>query len=104
MSRTALDIPDDKIRLFCEKWKIVEFALFGSVLREDFSPTSDMDVLVTFADNVSHRMIDLIQMEQELQQLLKRRVDLVERSAVETSENYIRRQEILGSAEVVYAA
>ena len=99
-----IPIDHDKIADFCRRWKITEFALFGSVLREDFRPDSDVDVLVTFAPDVHLRWRMLDQMEDELQELFGRPVDLVERKLVEQSENYIRRKQILRSAETIYAA
>ena len=104
MSRASLDIPSDRIAAFCRKWKIAEFALFGSVLREDFRPDSDVDVLVTFARGARRQLADLMRMEDELGAILGRKVDLVERDAVERSENYIRRRHILRSAEPIYVA
>jgi len=99
-------IPIDYERLaeFCRRWKIVELALFGSVLREDFRPDSDVDVLVTFAEGARWSLLDLVRMEDELSMLLGRDVDLVERPAVEESHNWIRRRAILESAEPVYVA
>ena len=97
-------IPQEQIREFCQHWQITELALFGSVLRDDFRPDSDVDVLVRFEKESRHTLFDLIRMEEELTRLLGRRADLVERTAVETSRNYIRRKAILESAEVVYAA
>ena len=101
---TEVEIPTDRIREFCEKWQIAEFSLFGSVLRNDFTPESDVDVLVQFAAETHYGMFDLVQIEQELQELLGRKVDLIEREAIEQTPNYIRRREILSSAEVVYAS
>ncbi len=83
---------------------IIEFGFFGSVLRDDFQPASDVDVLVSFAPEARWSLFDLVEMENELSQLLKREVDLVEREAVERSPNYIRRKNILQSAQVIYAA
>jgi len=99
-------IPIDrkKIAEFCRRWKITEFALFGSVLRDDFRPDSDVDVLVTFAPDTRYSLFDLVHMQDELQQIFGREVDLVERKAVEKSENYIRRKHILSSVEPVYVA
>ncbi|MBI3948322.1 MAG: nucleotidyltransferase family protein [Armatimonadetes bacterium] len=99
-----IEVPEEAIRGFCARWRITEFALFGSVLRSDFRPDSDVDVLVTFAKDANWSLFDLVQMEDELSRILGRRVDLVERPAVERSENYIRRRSILDSLEVVYAA
>ena len=79
-------------------------ALFGSVLRDDFGPESDIDGLVTFAPSARWSLLDLVRMEDELTTLLGRTVDLVERAAVEQSENYIRRRHILQALEPVYVA
>lgn len=81
-----------------------ELALFGSVLRDDFGPDSDMDVLVRFKTERTPGLIGIAGMERELAELLARRVDLVTHAAVENSRNYIRRKAILESAQVVYAA
>ena len=104
MNRTKIDIPKEKIDEFCQKWKIVELSLFGSVLRDDFRPDSDVDVLVTFAPDARYSLFDLVHIEEELREILGRNVDLVERKAVERSENYIRRKHILGSLEAIYVA
>ncbi len=98
-----IDLPRDEVAAFCTRWQIVELALFGSVLREDFSPGSDIDVLARFDPEARHTLLDLVQMQEELSEALGRRVDLVERSAVEASRNYLRRRAILGSAETIYA-
>lgn len=95
-------LPEDKIKTFCQKWKIIELSLFGSVLREDFRADSDLDVLVTFAPNAPWTIIDLVTMEQELASLAGREVDLVERRVIEKSQNPIRRAEILNSAQLLY--
>ena len=86
---------------FCRRWQITEFALFGSVLRDDFRPDSDVDVLVTFAPDARHSSFDLAAMQEELQALLGRKVQLVEKAALR---NPFRRHEILSTREVVYAA
>ena len=99
-----IDIPREELAEFCRRWQIVELALFGSVLRDDFGPDSDVDVLVRFAPEARHTLLDMVRMQEELQRLLGREVDLVEREAVEQSRNYIRRRAILQSAEVIHAA
>ena len=91
----------EALAAFCRKWRIAQFSLFGSVLRDDFGPDSDVDVLVSFADSVSPTLDDYMAMEQELQVLFGRPVDLVRREVVEQSENWIRRQHILRSLEPV---
>src|SRR5659263_368879 len=103
MVKPHIDIPADKIEDFCKKWKIQEFALFGSVLREDFRPDSDIDVLVTFSEEAKHTLFDLVHMENELKDIFGREVDIVSRRGIETSRNYIRRNAIINSAEAVYA-
>jgi predicted nucleotidyltransferase len=102
MSQIAL--PKVKVGEFCRKWKITELALFGSVLREDFRSSSDIDVLVTFEPHARWTLMDVVEMQNELETILGRKADLVERSAIERSENYIRRRYILDSAEPVYVA
>ena len=99
-----IELPREDIADFCQRWKVVELALFGSVLRDDFRPDSDVDMLVKFAPDAGHTLFDLVRMQDELSALLERQVDLVTRDAIETSRNYLRRKLILGSAEVVYAA
>ena len=104
MGKLRIDLPVEKIKEFCKKWKIQEFALFGSVLREDFRPDSDIDILVTFSEEAKHTLFDLVHMEKELKEIFGREVDIVSRRGLETSRNYIRRNAILNSAEAVYAA
>jgi predicted nucleotidyltransferase len=103
-ARVNLPVDRQRVAAFCRKWSIVEFALFGSVLRDDFRPESDVDVLVRFAPDVRWGLFDLVRMEQELEQVFGRRVDLVERESVERSENYIRKQHVLQSLESIYVA
>ena len=98
-----ISIDREKIAKFCQRWQVDELALFGSVLREDFRPDSDVDVLVQFLPEARHSLFDLARMQTELEEILGRQVDLVERSAIEKSRNYIRRKAILSSLETVYA-
>lgn len=99
-----IEIPKGRITDFCRRWKVTELALFGSILRGDFGPDSDVDVLVSFAPDARWSLLDLVRMQDELKAILGREVDLVERVAVERSENYIRRKSILSNLEVIYAA
>ena len=101
---TRIDLSQEEIAAFCRKWEITELALFGSVLREDFRDDSDVDVLVTFAAKTSWDFTQLAEMRKELEGVLGREVDLVERRLVEQSKNYIRRKHILTHAEPVYVA
>jgi uncharacterized protein len=99
-----LQIDQVRIGEFCKKWKVAEFAIFGSALRLDFGPDSDVDVLVTFKPDSKRSLFDLVQMEEELKGMFGREVDLVSRQGIEASRNYLRRKAILGSAKVLYAA
>ncbi|MCI0710708.1 MAG: nucleotidyltransferase domain-containing protein [Chloroflexi bacterium] len=98
-----ITLPLDQIEAFCQKWDITEMALFGSVLRDDFSFDSDIDFLITVADDRRYSLYHWVQMEAELQAIVEREIDLVDKKAVERSENYIRRRHILNSARVIYA-
>jgi predicted nucleotidyltransferase len=91
----------DAIQQFCRRWKICELALFGSVLRTDFRPDSDVDVLVTFHDDAEWGLLDHMQMQQELATLLHRPIDLVSKRALERSANWVRREAILNTAQVL---
>ena len=101
--KLQIAVPEDGIADFCQRWQITELALFGSVLRDDFHSDSDVDVLVSFAPNTQWSLFDLVTMEYELEDILGREVDLVQRTAVEQAENYIRRKSILDSTETIYA-
>ena len=103
-NKIHVDIPYEKITEFCKKWKIREFSLFGSVLRDDFRPDSDVDVMVDFAPDAKRSLFDLVSMTEELKEIFGRKVDMLTRRAVEQSRNYIRRKAILSSVEIVYVS
>ena len=96
-----LKIPYHKIVDFCMRWQVTELALFGSVLRDDFRPDSDVDVLVTFAPDAPYSLFDFVRMENELRNTFGRDVDLVEKAGLR---NPFRRREILKTSQVIYAA
>ena len=100
----SLAIPPETLRDFCCRWQIVELALFGSVLRDDFGPDSDVDVLVSFAEGAGHSLFELDDMESELKEIFGREVDLVTQRGMESSPNYLRRNAILGSARTIYGS
>ena len=104
LDNLRIDLPWEAVAEFCRRWKIVKLELFGSVLREDFKPDSDIDVLVSFATDAGWSLMDLVRAEDELGHLLGRCVDLVERETIERSHNWIRRKAILGSAREFYVA
>lgn len=104
MTQARISLSRERIMDFCQRWKIKEFALFGSVLRDDFRPDSDVDILVTFAPDAAWTLLDHVEMQEEMKAILGRNVDLVSRRGIERSRNKYRRQAILESAEVFYAA
>ena len=99
MPRKKFILPRKKIAEFCKRWSITEFSVFGSVLRDDFRPDSDIDVLVTIDPKAHIGLFELIDMKLELEKMFKRPVDLVEKEGLR---NPYRRQEILRTAQVVY--
>lgn len=104
VTSTRLSTPNEQIESFCQHWKITGLSLFGSVLRDDFRPESDVDVLVTFAPEAEWSLLDHVAMQEELSTIVGRKVDLVSRQAVEQSDNEQRRRAILDSAEPIYVA
>jgi uncharacterized protein len=102
MEGRNLRIPSDKIADYCKRWKVTEFALFGSALTDDFNPKSDIDVMVTFDEDSRWTLFDLVDMQEELKGIFGRDVDLVSRRGIESSQNYLRRRTILSSAKVIH--
>lgn len=99
-----ISLPQEALNAFCRKWKIQELSLFGSVLRDDFGPDSDIDFLVRFRPEAEWGLWDRAAMQQELMDLLDRRVDVVNKTALERGTNSVRKQHILNHAKVIYAA
>jgi predicted nucleotidyltransferase len=99
--KLSISLDEEKIKDFCRRWKISEFSLFGSVLREDFRPDSDVDVLVTFEPGGGITFDNRVQMLDELEGIFGREIDLVEKDMIR---NPFRRHEILKTKEVIYAA
>ena len=100
--QARIDISPERIAAFCQRNQTVRLALFGSVLREDFTSESDVDVLVEFAQEASVGYFALGRMEAELESILGRKADMQTFAGVERSPNWLLREEILGSAEAVY--
>lgn len=96
-----IELDAETIRKFCARWKVSELSLFGSVLREDFGSHSDVDVLVSFSPDACWSLFDLVDMEEELESLFGRKVDLVETVGLR---NPFRRKAILESRQVIHAA
>jgi uncharacterized protein len=101
MQKKKFRIPRKKIGEFCRRWQVAEFSLFGSALRDDFGPDSDVDVLVTFSGEAQISLFDFVQMKLDLEEIFHRPVDIIEK---DTLENPFRKREILRTAQVIYAA
>ena len=96
-----IDIPQEEITAFCQRNHIRRMALFGSVLRDDFTPESDVDVLVEFEPDQTPGL-EFVTMQDELSKILGRQVDMYTFKGVESNRNWLLREEILNSAEVQY--
>jgi hypothetical protein len=93
-----LKVDREALAAFCRRWCIAELAFFGSVLRDDFGPESDVDALVTPGPEAGWSLLDHVTMEDELSSILGRKAEFVTRSALERSTNWIRRDAILSTA------
>jgi uncharacterized protein len=103
IAQSRMPISAETLACFCRKWGIQKLELFGSVLRDDYRPDSDIDLLYTPAPH-SRWGLGFVRLRAELEGLLGKRVDLVAREAVERSHNPIRREAILSSTQVFYEA
>jgi hypothetical protein len=99
--KRKLEMPATAIADFCRRWKVKEFSIFGSILREDFGPQSDIDVLLSFFEGAPWGLFELVDMKEELKTIFGREVDIVEQEGLR---NPFRRREILRTREVIYAA
>lgn len=101
-----LNVMPEAIADFCQTWKIVELALFGSILRDDFrligDDLSDVDVMYVFSESTDYSIFDVMEMSEQLENLFQRKVDLVSKTAIENSRNWLRRDNILKSSRVIY--
>jgi len=95
------ELPVKRIEAFCQQWKVKEFSVFGSILREDFGPDSDVDVLLSFTEDAPWGLFEFIDMKEELKGIFGREVDIVE---AEGLRNPFRKREILRTRRVIYAA
>lgn len=101
VERLPIEIEAESLKELCRRWRIQELSVFGSVLWQEFRPDSDVDVLVSFEPDAPWSLFDLVRLKSELEALIGRRVDLVERDALE---NPFRRREILRTKRTLYAA
>lgn len=90
-----------QIREFCQRWKVNEMSLFGSILRNDFRSDSDIDVLVIFANDAEWNLFDYVHMQNELEAVVKRKVDIVEKYGLT---NPYKRDAILSTCQSLYKA
>lgn len=99
-----LNLTPKQLADFCQQHHILELSLFGSILREDFRSDSDIDILVVFDHdaNPNLSLMDLVGIEYQLEDMVKREVDLIEKRSIVDSHNWIRRQNILNTAQVIY--
>ena len=101
MKFPKIEIEDDVIMSLSRKYHIKELSFFGSILREDFSENSDIDILIEFIDNKEYSLFDIFKMKEEFEAELGKGVDIVEK---ESLRNPYRRENILKNLKVVYAA
>lgn len=99
-----LGITPEQLVDFCQRWHVAELAVFGSILRSDFHAGSDIDILVSYQPTAQRGLFEKMHMQEELELLCDRDVDLISKKAIERSQNWIRRKNILDSAEVIYVA
>ena len=96
-----IQLDKEAIAAFCRKWRIRELSLFGSVLRDDVGPDSDLDFLVSFEAEAGWDLWDLVTIREDLVSLVGRNVDMVIKEALR---NPYRRREILTNRQVIHAA
>ncbi len=99
---SRLQTKESIIHDFCQKWQITELSVFGSILTDKFNQNSDVDILVKFSPEARIYLFDLENMESELKLILGRDVDIVSQKAIQLSNNWIRRQNILGNYQILY--
>jgi len=100
VTKHGIDLESPEIRDLCAKWMIKRLAVFGSVLRDDFRPDSDIDLLVEFEPDAKWGLFDLMKAEEDFARLFERRVDFVPRDRLK----WVIRDRVLESAVVIYAA
>ncbi|MGA1409449.1 MAG: nucleotidyltransferase family protein [Prochlorotrichaceae cyanobacterium] len=99
-----LNLTPEKLDDFCKQHNILELSLFGSILRDDFRADSDIDILVVFnhSANPHLSLMDLVGIKYQLEEMVKREVDLIEKRSIVDNHNWIRRKHILDTAQVIY--
>ena len=103
MRKHGVTISEEYLRDFCRRFQIVELAVFGSILRADFGPESDVDFLVTYAPDKRREAWGRLPEQEELEALLGRKVDWITRKSVEKCRNPLFRRDVFATAEIIYA-
>ena len=98
-----MSFPMERITAFCRRWRIARLEVFGSVLRDDFCPDSDLDLVATYAPQAHWSLLDRVRMKFELEAMLGREVDLLNRRALEKASAHARAAAILAEAQPLYA-
>ncbi|HAC62712.1 MAG TPA: DNA polymerase subunit beta [Cyanothece sp. UBA12306] len=99
-----LQVNSEKLEQFCQSNLIAELAVFGSILRDDFSYNSDVDVLISYLPSAPRGLLEKVQLKEKLEHLFHRPVDLISKTSIENSYNWIKRNNILNYSEVLYRA
>ena len=99
-----LQVNSEQLERFCQSNLIAELAVFGSILRDDFSSNSDVDVLITYLPSAPRGLLEKVQLKEQFENLFHRPVDLISKTSIENSYNWIKRSSILNSCEVLYRA
>ncbi len=97
-----LKLSEIEITRICKQWNITKLSLFGSILREDFNQDSDIDILIQFAPYARQGLLTLAKLKHYLEDMTQRSVDIVVQESIENSENWIRKEQILNTAQIIY--
>ncbi len=103
MVKHGIELDSEAIRDFCRRWKVRELSVFGSILRDDFRPDSDVDFLIEWMDDTEWDLFDLVHMQRNLKKIVGRPVDLLTRYSVEHDPSIAFRQSVLSGTERIYA-
>ena len=99
-----LQVDSEELKQFCQSNLIAELAVFGSILRDEFSSNSDVDILITYLPSAPRGLLEKVQLKEKFEHLFHRPVDLISKTSIENSYNWIKRASILNSSEVLYRA
>jgi predicted nucleotidyltransferase len=102
MNNNLSKIPTNKIAEFCRRWKIRELSVFGSILTDNFNRESDVDIMIDFEADAEWSLLDHVRMQLEIQTILRRKVDLIGKRALEASHNWLLRKQILSNLQIIF--